>query len=177
MFPPLPGLLAASFLKLVAPQSPAMGEALWTASTAAVLFPAIAPAPATAVAATPTAEAVPTPIFKRSVTTPAKSISRPALLPSLYVTQVGLQAMDIHSTMQAISRGAHEANPMMQDVVNNKGAMLALKAGAAAGTILMSECLWRKGNRTAAIVSMIIANSVTAMVVAHNYRLANDLAH
>jgi len=55
--------------------------------------------------------------------------------------------------------------------------MLAVKAGVAASTILMSECLWKKGNRTGAIVSMIIANSVTAVVAAHNYRLSNQLAH
>ena len=65
------------------------------------------------------------------------------MLPALYVAQGALQAMDMHSTMQAISRGAHEANPMMQGVVNNKGAMLAVKAGVAASTILMSEKMWR----------------------------------
>jgi hypothetical protein len=180
MFRSLPSLLAASFVALVAMQSPAAAQDLVASNTTTVLFPAIAPlvpSPATAVAAAPAAEAVPAPTFTRPTMPAAKSFSRPTLLPALYVAQGALQAMDMHSTMQAISRGAHEANPMMQGVVGNKGAMLAVKAGVAASTILMSECLWKKGNRTGAIVSMIIANSVTAVVVAHNYRLANQLAH
>ena len=175
----LPSLLAGTFVALAAMQSSAAAQDLVAGNTTTVLFPAVAPlvpAPATAVAAAPAADAVPTPTFTRP-TMPAKSFGRPSMLPALYVAQGALQAMDMHSTMQAISRGAHEANPMMQGVVNNKGAMLAVKAGVAASTILMSECLWKKGNRTGAIVSMIVANSVTAVVVAHNYRLSNQLAH
>lgn len=180
MFRSLPSLLAGSFVALVAIQSPAAAQDLVAANTTTVLFPAIAPlvpAPATAIAAAaPAAEAVSTPTFRRPVTMPEKSFGRPAVLPALYVAQGALQAMDMHSTMQAISRGAHEANPVMQGVVGNKGAMLAVKAGVAASTILMSECLWKRGNRTGAIVSMIVANSLTAVVAAHNYRLANQLA-
>ena len=183
MFRSLPSLLAGTFVALVAMQSSASAQDLVAANTTTVLFPAIAPlvpAPATAVAAAPAAEAaaaLPTPTFTRPTMPPAKSFGRPSMLPALYVAQGALQAMDMHSTMQAISRGAHEANPVMQGVVGNKGAMVAVKAGVAASTILMSECLWKKGNRTGAIVSMIIANSVTAVVVAHNYRLASQLAH
>ena len=173
MFHSLPTLLAGSFLTLVAMQSLATAQDR-VADNTTVLFPAIGPlvpAPATAIAT------VPVPTYKgRTIPTP-KSFSRPTVLPALYVAQGALQAMDMHSTLQATSRGAHEANPVMQGVVNNKGAMLAVKAGVAAGTILISERLWKKGNRTGAIVSMIIANSVTAIVVAHNYRLANQLAH
>jgi len=179
MFRSLPSLLAGTFIALVAMPSSAAAQDLVAANTSTVLFPAIAPlvpAPAS-VAAAPAAEAVPTQTFTRPTMPAAKSFGRPSLLPALYVAQGALQAMDMHSTMQAISHGAHEANPMMQGVVNNKGAMLAVKAGVAASTILMSECLWKKGNRTGAIVSMIIANSVTAVVVAHNYRLSNQLAH
>jgi Domain of unknown function (DUF5658) len=179
MFRSLPSLLAGTFVALVAMQSSATAQDLVAANTTTVLFPAIAPlvpAPATAVAA-PAAEAVSTPIFTRPTMHAEKSIGRPSMLPALYVAQGALQAMDMHSTMQAISRGAHEANPLMQGVVGNKGAMMAVKAGVAVSTILMSECLWKKGNRTGAIVSMIVANSVTAVVVAHNYRLSNQLAH
>jgi hypothetical protein len=179
MFRSLPSLLAGTFVALVAMQSSAAAQDLVAANTTTVLFPAIAPlvpAPATAVAAAPAAEAVSTPTFTRPTMHAEQSIGRPSMLPALYVAQGALQAMDMHSTMQAISRGAHEANPLMQGVVGNKGAMMAVKAGVAASTILMAECLWKKGNRTGAIVSMIVANSVTAVVVAHNYRLSNQLA-
>src|SRR5262245_44384605 len=60
---------------------------------------------------------------------------RPALLPPLYASTIVLQALDAHSTMSAIRNGAHEANPLMQGVAKNDGAMLAVKAGVAAGTI------------------------------------------
>jgi hypothetical protein len=53
--------------------------------------------------------------------------------------------------------------------------MMAVKAGVAASTILMSEKMWRGGNKMGAIVSMVAANAVTAMVVAHNYRVVNQL--
>ena len=178
MFRSLPSLLAGSFVALVAMQSPAAAQDLVAANTT-TLFPVapLVPAPVAAIAApAPVAEALPKPAFTRP-TMPAKSFSRPALLPALYVAQGALQAMDAHSTFQAISRGAHEANPVMQGVVGNKGAMVAVKAGVAASTILMSECLWKRGNRAGAIVSMIVANSVTAVVVAHNYRLASQLQH
>jgi len=103
---------------------------------------------------------------------PPEQPSRPAPLPALYIGQCVLQAMDVHSTFHAVSLGAHEANPMMKGITGNKGAMVAVKAAVAASTILMSEHLWKRGNRKAAIVSMIIVNSVTAMVVAHNYRVS-----
>ena len=102
-------------------------------------------------------------------------VRRPALLPALYVAQGALQAMDIHSTYSAIDRGAHEANPLMKNVVGNKGAMMAVKAGVAASTIWMAESMWKRGNRVGAIVTMIAANSVTGFVVAHNYKVAGQL--
>ena len=104
----------------------------------------------------------------------AARVVRP-LLPALYVAQGALQAMDVHSTYSAISGGAHEATPLMKNVVGNKGAMLAVKAGVAASTIWMAESMWKRGNRVGAIVTMIAANSVTGFVVAHNYKLARQL--
>jgi Domain of unknown function (DUF5658) len=131
--------------------------------TGAVLFPvapvessiAEAPAPATA-----------SPDFSR--------IRRPSLLPALYAANVALQAMDAHSTLTAIGNGAREANPVMKGVVGNRGALLAVKAGAAAGTIYIAERLWRR-NRVGAIVLMAVVNGVTAAVVAHNYKVASRL--
>ena len=107
--------------------------------------------------------------------TPKEAPSRPIALPALYAMQAGLQAMDVRSTFTAISLGAHEANPIMKPLAKNQATMMAVKAGVAASTILMSEKMWRGGNKMGAIVSMVAANAVTAMVVAHNYRVVNQL--
>ncbi len=83
--------------------------------------------------------------------------------------------MDVRSTFTAISLGAHEANPIMKPLAKNQTTMMAVKVGIAASTILASERMWRGGNKMGAIVSMVAANAVTAMVVAHNYRVVNQL--
>jgi amino acid transporter len=80
------------------------------------------------------------------------------------------------ATFAAIGNGAHEANPLMQPFAKNQAAMLALKAGVAVSTIWMSERMWKHGNRVGAIISMVASNAVTAVVVAHNYRLNSQLA-
>jgi hypothetical protein len=92
----------------------------------------------------------------------------------MYAATVALQALDAHSTLTAIGHGAQEANPVMKGVVGNRGALLAVKAGAAAGTIYIAEKLWRR-NRAGAIVLMAVVNGVTAAVVAHNYKVAGRL--
>ena len=132
--------------------------------TRTVLFPVTAMEAAAPVAAPPAA--APGPDFSR--------IRRPGLLPALYAANVALQALDAHSTLSAMGHGAEEANPVMKGVVGNRGALLAVKAGAAAGTIFIAEKLWRR-NRVGAIVLMAVVNGVTAAVVAHNYRVANQL--
>lgn len=99
---------------------------------------------------------------------------RPALLPALYAASVALQALDAHSTITGLRRGATEANPLMNGVAGNPTALLAVKAGAAAGTIYFAEKLWKR-NRVAAVVLMVAVNSVTAAVVAHNYKVAARL--
>ena len=101
-------------------------------------------------------------------------VRRPAVLPAMYAATVALQALDAHSTMKAMNAGANEANPMMKGVAGNSGALLAVKAGAAAGTIYFAEKLWRR-NRVAAVVLMAAVNGVTAAVVAHNYNVASRL--
>lgn len=130
------------------------------------LFPvttATPPSAAPAIARAETGIAATAPDFSR--------LRRPSLLPALYATTVALQALDAHSTMSALNRGAREANPLMKGVAGHSGALLAVKAGAAAGTIYFAEKLWRR-NRVAAVVLMVAVNGVTAAVVAHNYRVA-----
>jgi hypothetical protein len=99
---------------------------------------------------------------------------RPGLLPALYASTIVLQVLDAHSTMTALDRGAHEANPLMQGVARNRGALLAVKTGAAAGTIYLAEKMWKR-NRAGALALMAVTNAIDGFVVAHNYRVASRL--
>ena len=184
----LPSVVAAVLVGVGLSQSPLAAQDLLAANTAssAVLFSAVplAPMPASvtiaaAAVATKAESASPAtstePKFVHAFVTPKEPSSRPIALPALYAMQVGLQVMDVKSTFTGISLGAHEANPIMQPMATNPAVMTAVKVGLAAGTIFASERMWRQGNKTGAIVSMIAANAVTAFVVAHNYRVVNQL--
>ena len=95
---------------------------------------------------------------------------RPVLLTTLYGSFVGLQALDVHSTMRAVRSGAgQEANPALQRLAGSPAAMFAMKAGATASIIMASERLRKSHHPMAALALMIGANSAFAMVTAHNY--------
>jgi hypothetical protein len=113
--------------------------------------------------------AVTDPLFReRPVQKSAAIAHRPAALMPMYVSTAALQGMDYMTTRKAISTGqGTEANPVMQSVVGNNAAFLAVKAGTVAGTIWMSEKLWKR-NRVAAIALMAGVNGAMAAVVSHN---------
>ena len=122
-------------------------------------------------------EAAPAPITVTGMVAPVKmaqALSRPAALTALYASYSALQAYDVYSTRQALARGAREANPLMQGVVGNTGAFVAMKAGVAVATIAAAEKLW-KTNKPAAIGVMIAGNSVAAIVAARNTRTLGQL--
>jgi hypothetical protein len=100
---------------------------------------------------------------------------RPAPLVPLYVSFAALQALDVHSTLTALDAGGHEANPMIRSTLGNPTGLFLLKAGTAAGVVLITERLWRR-NRAAAVVTMIALNSAYATMAAHNYRLGQQSA-
>jgi hypothetical protein len=89
----------------------------------------------------------------------------------LYSSFIVLQALDAHSTIRALDRGAREANPMIAPLADNTAALIALKAGTAAGVIYMTDRV-RRHNRVASIIIMAAANSAYATIVARNYRIA-----
>lgn len=99
-----------------------------------------------------------------------RSAPRGALMTSLYVSFAALQALDAQSTIRALDRGARESNPMIAPFADNTGALIALKAGTAAGVIYMTDRV-RRHNRLASIVIMAAANSAYATIVARNYRM------
>ena len=98
------------------------------------------------------------------IETPEK---RPAILPVLYVSLAGLQAYDVYSTRQGLLHGAREVNPLMAPVAGDTTGMIVAKTVSSLTTIVMAEHLWHR-NRVAAIVTMLAANSVMAIVAAHN---------
>ena len=99
---------------------------------------------------------------------------RPSWFMALHVLTAGLRVADAHSTLSGLKTGAVEANPLMSPVAKNGPALVAMKAGVAAGVIYATERMSR-GNRVAAVLTAIAINGTYAMVVAHNYRLARSL--
>ena len=92
----------------------------------------------------------------------------------LYGSLIGLQALDFDSTRRAVASGAgREANPLMRSVVGQPAALLAVKAGATGVIIFASERLRKTHHPAAAVMLMIGINSAYAMIVAHNYAVAN----
>jgi ABC-type uncharacterized transport system permease subunit len=90
---------------------------------------------------------------------------------SLYASTAVMQALDVHSTMRALDRGAVEANPLMTGVTGNKAAFMALKAGVAVSTVVAARHM-SKRNKVAAILTQVAINSAYAVVVRQNYRVA-----
>jgi hypothetical protein len=89
----------------------------------------------------------------------------------LYASFATLQALDAHSTLEAIRRGGAEANPFMRGVAARPAALVAIKAGTAAATVMLAEKL-SKRNPVASVLMMTALNSAYATIVAHNYQVA-----
>jgi len=111
-----------------------------------------------------------TPLMVEPTVTPHQK--RGPLISSLYASFITLQALDAHSTLRALDRGAREGNPLIEPFTHNTAALIALKAGTAAGVLYMTDRVHRH-NRVAGIVIMAAANSAYATIVARNYRIAS----
>ncbi len=109
-------------------------------------------------------------VARSLITRPRGLTHRPNALIPLYAGFAALQALDAHSTISAISNGAVEANPLLGGVASHPGALLAVKMGAAVGTIFVAEKLWKR-NPVAAVALMVGLNSAYALIVAHNYQV------
>ncbi len=122
---------------------------------------------------------MPRPPSRSAVLTPTSvkrplATKRPSLLPALYASFAGLQVADFVSTRQGLSSGARETNPLMRQVVGSNAGFIAMKAGAAAGSIFIAERMWKK-NPAAAIATMVAMNSLYGIVVARNYSVVRGL--
>ena len=116
-----------------------------------------------------TAQEINPPLLQAFTPAPAAP-KRPAALVPLYAGFVGLQALDVHSTMRALDNGGREANPLIGGVMGTPAGLMALKAGSAAAVVLVSEKLWKR-SPAAAVITMVALNSAYAMVAAHNYSI------
>jgi hypothetical protein len=88
---------------------------------------------------------------------------------AVYSSFVALQAMDAHSTLRALNKGASESNPLVGGMASQPAALLAMKAGSATATIFLAQRL-RKEHPVGALFLMAGINSAYATLVAHNYR-------
>lgn len=95
-------------------------------------------------------------------------VVRGPLLPSLYVSLIGLQAYDGYSTIRGLSRGASESNPFIRTVTSREATLWAAKGGAAFVSIYVAERLWRQHRRGQAIVLMVVSNGLMAAAAARN---------
>jgi hypothetical protein len=150
----------------------ALGLALSLSAAAAeaqeIRIPARTLSPLFAQAAAPGVSTTTAPPLKTRATNDA---GRGALVP-LYVSFATLQMLDAHSTIRALDAGGVEANPLMRGVADRPAALVALKAGVAASTIVLTDRL-RRRNKVGAIVLMAALNSAYAVVVSNNYRAAH----
>jgi hypothetical protein len=99
---------------------------------------------------------------------------RGSLLPALYVGLAGLNAYDAYTTTKGVSAGANESNALLRAAAGSPAAIWAIKGGVTAGSILLSERLWRSGHRAQAIGMMVAANSVMAVVGARNQAVVRN---
>jgi len=157
-------LVAASLVLLAAAPLRAQGHELVPTAAIADAIVAIetkAPVP-------PAGRAPLTTTAARSLT-PAAEPRRPSLLVPLYITFGALQAMDAHSTMQALGHGAREQNPIVEPFGRNGAALFAIKSATTVGTIVLAEKL-RQRHPVKAMVMMTVVNVAYAAIVAANYR-------
>ncbi len=93
---------------------------------------------------------------------------RPAALPVLYVSFIGLEVYDGYSTSTGVARGAAESNPLLRAAVEKPIALWAVKSVAAVASIYMAERLWKRHRRGQAIAVMVTSNVLMAAVAASN---------
>jgi hypothetical protein len=100
---------------------------------------------------------------------------RPPVLIPLYVSLATFNLLDAHSTFRAVDAGARELNPLVVGFANNRGALLAVKAGVTMGTVFLSERMWRGGKRKSAVAMIAALTVANALIARHNYRVASSM--
>ncbi|HKC57009.1 MAG TPA: DUF5658 family protein [Vicinamibacterales bacterium] len=100
--------------------------------------------------------------------------ARTALI-TLAAASASLQAYDVYSTLSAMRLGAVEANPAMHALARHPAALVAVKAGVATSSIVVSTRLWKQHHRKAAIALLAITNGTMTAVALHNASVLRSL--
>lgn len=95
---------------------------------------------------------------------------RSPLLTTSYALYGVLQGLDVYTTTRALKAQAREANPLLRPFAHSPTALLLIKGGATAVTLMAVEKL-SKRNRAAAFATMVALNAVYGAVVIHNIRV------
>lgn len=93
-----------------------------------------------------------------------------------HALQVGVgitQALDVHSTLLAVGNGTgREGNTIMVALVDRPAWLCVTKGAFAVSAVLATEMLAKRGHKTAAVVLLAALTSSSAIIAAHNYRIA-----
>jgi hypothetical protein len=117
----------------------------------------------------------PDPVTRPDLVTapPRTGWSAPALHVSLASGFVALQALDIATTLHGVHSGtAVEANPLVGPLADHPAALIGVKGGLTAATLLSMRALGRQHPR-AAVLTMIGLNVGSAFVVRSNVRASS----
>jgi hypothetical protein len=101
----------------------------------------------------------------------SKPAARGPIFATLEASYIGLQALDVVSTLSALDKGHVEANPLMRGLATEPAALAAVKAAATGGTVLLARRLARR-NRMAGIVVMAALDGAYSYIVARNFALS-----
>ena len=96
--------------------------------------------------------------------------TRGAIFTTLEASHIALQGLDLAGTLWALDNGLVEANPVMRGLTAHPAALVAVKAAATGGTVLLARRLARQ-NRMAGIILMAAVDSAYTFVVVRNFAL------
>ena len=88
----------------------------------------------------------------------------------MYAGFIGLQVLDVDSSIRAVHQGLGEANPLLRWTHESHAGLVFTKAATTAATIYLVERLRRKHPR-AAFAVMIGLNATYTAIVVRNYRM------
>jgi hypothetical protein len=99
--------------------------------------------------------------------------SAPALHISLSASFASLQTLDVVTTLRSVHSGAAvEANPLVAGLARHPAALVGLKAGLTAATIVSMRG-FAKAHPKAAALTLIGLNVGSAFVVGSNFRVSS----
>ena len=93
---------------------------------------------------------------------------RPVRFSAFYVSYAALAVGDVVTTASAEARGAHEANPVRAALGKGRWPGAVVQGAGTVFTIWAVDKVRRDGHPTAAFVTLVALNALSAVVVGHN---------